>query len=77
MIQIIGDTFEELADLQTILENGAINSSKEISIDGTFKLSSGGTLIYDQYGHIVGSNEPYKDFKSMKIYESESEETDI
>ena len=48
MIQIIGDTFEELADLQTVLKNGALNSSKEISIVGTFKLSSGGTLIYDQ-----------------------------
>ena len=74
MIKILGDTFEELADLQTILKNGAINSSKEISIDCAFKLSSGGTLIYDQYGHIVGSTEPYKDFRSMRIYESESEE---
>lgn len=68
MIQIIGDTFEELAALQTVLKNGALNSSKEISIVGTFKLSSGGTLIYDQYGHIVGSSEPYQDFKSMKIF---------
>ena len=74
MIQIIGDTFEELADLQTVLENGAINSSREISIDCAFKLSSGGNLLYDQYGHIVGSNEPYQDFRSMRIYESESEE---
>ena len=68
MIHIIGDTFEELADLQTILKNGALNSSKEISIDCAFKLSSGGTLIYDQYGHIIGSSEPYQDFKDMKIF---------
>ena len=74
MIQIIGDTFEELADLQTVLKNGALNSSKEISIVGTFKLSSGGTLIYDQYGHIVGSSEPYKDFRSMNIYKSKGED---
>ena len=68
MIQIIGDTFEELADLQTVLENGAGNSSKEISIDCAFKLSSGGNLLYDQYGHIIGSSEPYQDFKDMKIF---------
>lgn len=68
MIHIIGDTFKELADLQTVLKNGELNSSKEISIVGTFKLSSGGTLIYDQYGHIVGSSEPDQDFKSMKIF---------
>lgn len=75
MIQIIGDTFEELADLQTLLEAGKLNyHEKKIKVYATFKLSSGGTLYVDQYNHIVGSNEPYKDFKSMKIYESESEE---
>lgn len=71
MIQIIGDTFEELADLQTLLETGKLNYHEEkIKVKATFKLSSGGTLFFDKYGHIVGSSEPYKDFKSMKIYES-------
>jgi hypothetical protein len=69
MIQIIGDTFEELADLQTLLEAGKLNyHEKKIKVYATFKLSSGGTLIYDQYGHIVGSNEPNQDFRSMKIF---------
>ena len=74
MIQIIGDTFEELADLQTLIETGQLNyHEKKIKIYTTFKLSSGGTLFTDQYGHIVGSGEPYKDFRDMRIYESEGE----
>lgn len=74
MIQIIGDTFEELADLQTLLETGQLNFRKDIKVDVTYELSSGGTLLVDQYNHIVGSNEPYKDFRSMNIYKSEGED---
>ena len=75
MIQIIGDTFEELADLQTLIDAGKLNyHEKKIKVYATFKLSSGGTLYVDQYDHIVGSNEPYEDFGNMRIYESESED---
>lgn len=69
MIQIIGDTFEELADLQTLIEAGKLNyHEKKIKVYATFKLSSGGTLLVDQYNHIIGSSEPIQDFKDMKIF---------
>lgn len=75
MIHIIGDTFEELADLQTLIEAGKLNyHEKKIKVYTTFKLSSGGTLLVDQYNHIVGSNEPNQDFRSMNIYKSEGED---
>lgn len=75
MIQIIGDTFEELADLQTLIETGKLNyHEKKIKVYAMFKLSSGGTLYVDQYNHIVGCNEPYKDFRSMNIYKAEGED---
>lgn len=57
MIHIIGDTFEELADLQTLLESGQLNFRKGITVDVAFELSSGGTLLVDQYNHIIGSKE--------------------
>lgn len=57
MIRIIGDTFEELADLQTLLETGQLNFRKDITVDVTYELSSGGTLLVDKYNHIIGSKE--------------------
>ena len=71
MIHIIGDTFEELADLQTLLETGKLNCHEDIKVKVAFKLSSGGTLYVDPYKHIVGSSEPNQDFKSMNIYKAE------
>ena len=53
MIRIIGDTVDELADLQILLETGMLNSNKHTTIDITYKLSSGGILLVDQYNHIV------------------------
>ena len=55
MIYIIGDTFEELADLQTLLETGQLNFRKDITVDVTYELSSGCTLLVDKYNHIIGS----------------------
>ena len=54
MIHIIGDTADELADLQILLETGMINSNKDSTLDITYKLSSGDILLVDQYNHIVG-----------------------
>ena len=68
MIQIIGDTADELSDLQTLIETGRLNLRNGIMVDVTYELSSRGTLYVDQYGHIIGSNEPYQDFKNMKIF---------
>ena len=68
MIHIIGDTFEELADLQTLLETEQLNFRKDIKVDVTYELSLGGTLLVDKHNHIIGSSEPYKDFKNMKIF---------
>lgn len=47
MIRIIGDTFEELANLQLLLESGQLNFRKGITANVTFELSSGGTLLVD------------------------------
>ena len=57
MIHIIGDTFEELADLQTLLETGQLNFRKDITVNVMYELSSGGTLLVDQHNHIIGSKE--------------------
>ena len=57
MIYIIGDTAEELADLQILLETGILNSNEYTTIDITYKLSSGSTLLTDQYNHIVSKKE--------------------
>lgn len=54
MIRIIGDTADELADLQLLLEIGTLNSDEDTTLDITYKLSSGGSLLVDQYNHIVG-----------------------
>ena len=54
MIQIIGDTVDELADIQKLLETGMLNSNEAGAIDVTYKLSSGNVILVDQYNHIVG-----------------------
>lgn len=54
MIQIIGDTVDELADIQKLLETGMLNSNETGAIDVTYKLSSGNVILADQYNHIVG-----------------------
>ena len=38
MIHIVGDTFEELADLQTLLETGRLNLRNGIMVDVTYEL---------------------------------------
>lgn len=59
MIQIIGDTADELSDLQTLIETGKLNyHEKKIKVNVTFKLSSGNILLANQYNHIVGEKEP-------------------
>lgn len=56
MITIIGDTSDELAALQSIIDAGLINCNDEISaVHVTYKLSSGDLLLINQYDHIVGS----------------------
>ena len=55
MICIIGDTTNELVDLQALIETGVLNSNKETTLDVTYKLSSGDILLADKYNHIVGS----------------------
>ena len=58
MIQIIGDSSDELAKLQRIIDSGILNSnipSDEIyKLDIIYKLSSGNALLVNQYDHIVG-----------------------
>ena len=57
MITIIGDTAEELSQLQDIIETGILNirSVEMDSLECTFELSSGDLLLYDQYKRIIGS----------------------
>ena len=57
MITIIGDTAEELIQLQDIIETGILNirSAEMDSLECTFELSSGDLLLYDQYKRIIGS----------------------
>lgn len=55
MISIIGDSFDELAALQSIIDAGVINSNETCTVDVTYKLSSGDDLLINQYNHIVGS----------------------
>ena len=57
MIHIIGDTADELANLQILLEAGMLNSEKDITLDTNYKLSSGNILLVDRYNHIVGEKE--------------------
>ena len=60
MISIIGDTSDELATLQSIIDAGMVNSNERFTLDVTYKLSSGDNLLVNQYKHIVGSK-PKKD----------------
>lgn len=55
MIQIIGDTTDELADVQTLLTVGKLNCHKDIKVHAAFKLSSDitCTLLIAQYSHKV------------------------
>ena len=72
MITIIGDNPDELADLQDVIESGLINikHNDEITLDVTYKLSSGNELIYNKYNHIIGSIEKEnKDFPQAKDIE--------
>lgn len=55
MISIIGDTADELAALQSIIDTGVINSNEASTLDVTYKLSSGDILLVNQYNHIIGS----------------------
>lgn len=57
MIHIIGDTADELANLQILLETGILNSKNDITLDTNYKLSSGNILLVDRYNHIVGEKE--------------------
>lgn len=67
MIQIIGDTADELSDLQTLIETGKLNYHEEkIKVSATFRLSSGNTLLVDQYNHIIGE----KKSEGMKGYKA-------
>ena len=40
-----------------IVETGILNGNEGGTIDITYKLSSGGILLVDQYNHIVGEKE--------------------
>lgn len=53
MIHIIGDTAEELADLQILIEAGILNGNKDTTLDVTYRLLSGDMISVDQYNHIV------------------------
>lgn len=55
MISIIGDTADELAALQSIINAGVINSNEASTVDVTYKLLSGDILLVNQYNHIIGS----------------------
>jgi len=57
MISIIGDTSDELAALQSIIDTGVINSNEICTVDVTYKLSSGDDLLINQYNHIIGSKQ--------------------
>lgn len=59
MITIIGDTSDELATLQYIINTGLLNASNDnnlTAVDVTYKLSSGDDLLVNQYDYIVGSS---------------------
>lgn len=59
MVTIIGDTPDELAALQYIINTGILNASNDnnyAAVDVTYKLSSGDKLLVNQYDYIVGSS---------------------
>ena len=68
MISIIGDTSDELAALQSIIDAGLINSKGLFTVDTTYKvtyeLSSGDVLLVNQYNHIIGSK-PKEEFSQL------------
>lgn len=70
MITIIGDNPDELADLQDVIESGLINIKRndEITLDVTYKLSSGNELIYNKYNHIIGSIEKVPQVKYIESF---------
>ena len=54
MINIVGDTWEELANLQTIIDTGILNYDEMFNVDVNYKLLSGDSLLINKYNHIVG-----------------------
>ena len=55
MIRIIGDTPDELEELQDIMDVGILNNSdSKISLDVCYELSSGDNLLFSKYNHIIG-----------------------
>ena len=61
MISIIGNSVDELANLQSIIETGLLNNDESTTLDVTYKLSSRDILLVDQYNHIVGRKEQKND----------------
>ena len=57
MIFISGETADELADLQKLLESGALSSDEGITLHINYSLSADGILLFDQYNHIVRESE--------------------
>ena len=57
MITIIGDTPEELAALQSVINTGILNShdiSKITLLTTKYELLSRNLILTDEYGNIVG-----------------------
>lgn len=54
MINIVGDTWEELANLQIIIDTGILNYDEMFNFDVNYKLLSGDSLLINKYNHIVG-----------------------
>ena len=61
MINIVGNTWEELANLQTIIDTGFLNCDEMFNIDVNYKLLSGGSLLINKYNHIVGAKKESND----------------
>lgn len=78
MITIIGDTHEELAILQSVINTGILNDHDMFgrTFDATYKLSSGNLILTDKYGNIVGekSEQEPRTEKVIKMRDVTSEE---
>lgn len=61
MINIVGDTWEELANLQTIIDTGILNYDEIFNVDVNYKLLSGDSLLINKYNHIVGAKKESND----------------
>lgn len=61
MINIVGDTWEELANLQTIIDTGILNYDEMFNVDVNYKLLSGDSLLINKYNHIVGAKKGSND----------------